>query len=226
MQCDKCGEKLSPSHAFCPFCGALNKNNTVKTVIKKPSSAYSSPYFEVFEKDTVYENPNKAYDNNANEFYKPHSLPRSDRHGSNRRHRRKHKNRFLRVALPTIALLFAFVGAYLGLKTLVFQPKINIRGIWIASSISGDATGDTYYFTNDGFVTVKSSVYQSSDKGTKYCWRIEGKKLIVDNTTYYWNTNLNDYSDPSNEHWCVSGNTIYISNTHNDGYKILNKNVK
>lgn len=228
MQCVKCGENLSPSHAFCPFCGALNKSDTVKPTIKKTSGEYSAPQFEVFEKDTVYENPNKAYDNKANEFYKPHRLPHSDRRGSKRhRRRRKRRNRFWRIALPTFALLVAFTGAYFGLKTLpASRQRVNIRGTWIASSQSGESSGNIYVFSNDGFVTVKSSMYESSEIGTKYCWRVEGNKLFVDNTTYYWSTNLNDYSNPSKEHWCVSDNTIYISNTHNDGYKILNKNVK
>lgn len=228
MHCIKCGEKLSPSQTFCPFCGALNESTAEKSVIKRTADEYKTPNFEVFEKDTVYENPNKAYDHRANQFYKPHSLPHSDRRGSKRhRRRRKNSNRFLHVALPIIAFVGVLAAAYFTLRiTTIARQEVNIKGSWVASSLSEESEGYTYSFTNDGFVTVKKSQYETSQTATKYCWRIEGDRLIVDDTVYNWSTNLNDYSNSEQEHWCVSGNTIYISNTHDDGYKVLNKKTK
>ncbi len=225
MHCIKCGEELSPTQAFCPFCGAMNQSPAKRSIPKKSASEYVSPTYEIFETDTVYENPNKAYDNKADEFYRPHNLPHSNRRGSRRhRRRRKHQNRFLRVALPIAAIALAFMGMYFALKiSSAASPKVNIKGRWAVTSATDDSVGNVYLFANDGFVTVKKSVYESTQMGTRYCWKVEGDKLIVDDTTYHWSTDLNNYSSDEQEHWCVSGTTIYISNTSDDGYKILNK---
>ena len=224
MQCTKCGEEFAASQSFCPFCGAIS--SVIPKKVKRSATAYVTPAFEICETDTVYENPNKAYDNKADEFYRPHSLPHSSRSGSkrHRRHRRK-QNRRLRIALSIIAISFFLASSYFALKiTSIYRSEVNIKGRWIATADSGTAAGYVYTFTNDGFVTVKKSEYESSQNGTKYCWRVEGNKLIVDDTTYLWSTDLNEYSDPTEEHWCVSGNSIYISNTHDDGFKVLEKN--
>ena len=224
MQCTKCGAELTASQSFCPFCGAIN--STQPKNIKRPISAYRPPCFEICETDTVYENPNKAYDNKAAEFYRPHSLPHSTRSGSKRhRRRRKKQNRILRIALAVVAVSFFLASSYFALKIpSLSRNEVNIKGTWIATADSGTAAGYVYSFANDGFVTVKKSAYESSQSGTKYCWRVEGSKLIVDDTIYYWSTDLNEYSDSTLEHWCVSGNRIYLSNTHDDGFKTLEKN--
>ena len=223
MQCSKCGEEITEAQSFCPFCGAINQVPTKK--IKRPASAYVTPAFEVCETDSVYENPNKAYDNKADEFYRPHNLPHSTRRGSKRHHRRrKKKNRILRIVLPTVAISLFLAASYFALKIVsLSRSEVNIKGTWIANAQSGTAAGYVYTFSNDGFVTVRKSEYESSQNGTRYCWKVEGNKLVVDDTTYFWSTDLNEFSDPANEHWCVSGRTIYISNTHDDGYKMLEK---
>ena len=224
MQCSKCGEEISSSQSFCPFCGAIAE--TAPVTIKRPASAYSVPQFEVFETDTVYENPNKAYDNKSEEFYRPHSLPHSTRRGSKRHRRhRKRQSRLLRTVLPIVTIAFFLAASYFVLKIVsISRSEVNIKGAWVATADSGSAAGYVYVFTNDGFVTVKKSEYESTQNGTRYCWHLEGDKLIVDDTTYYWSTDLNEYSNPDQEHWCVTGTTIYISNTHDDGFKVLEKN--
>lgn len=222
MQCSKCGEKLISSQSLCPFCGAINSATADKT---KRLAAYVPPTFEVSEVDTVYENPNKAYDNKAAEFYRPHSLPHSTRRGSKRHRRHRKKNRILRIVLPIVAISFFLTASYFALRIVsLSRSEANIKGTWIASAQSGTAAGYVYTFANDGFVTVRKSEYESSQNGTRYCYRVEGNKLIVDETSYHWSTDLNEYSNPEVEHWCVSGNTIYISNTHDDGFKVLEKN--
>lgn len=224
MHCSKCGEDLTSSQSFCPFCGEINATPPQK--IKRPASSYTAPSYEIFEDDIVYENPNKAYDNKADEFYRPHGLPHSTRRGSKRhRRRRKKKNRVLRIVLPVLASGFFLIAIFFAMKIVnLSRSEVNIKGVWVASVDSGSSAGYVYNFSNDGFVTVKKSEYESSQNGTQYCWRVEGDKLLVDDTTYYWSADLNEYSNPNREHWYVSENTLYISNTHDDGFKVLEKN--
>ena len=200
MLCTKCGEEFADSQSFCPFCGAIN--TSASSTVKKPAASYAAPRFDLFATDTVYENPNKAYDNKATEFYRPHNLPHSSRNGSRRHRRRRRKhNKILRTLIPIIAVVFFLTASYFAWRIAsLSRSEVNIKGRWVATADSGTAAGYVYTFTNDGFVTVKKSIYETSQNGTKYCWAVAGQTLTVDET-------------------------LYISNTNDDGYKVLERIV-
>ena len=221
MHCIKCGNELSPSQTSCPICGAPNGVLDETSAQDASTSQYTSPTYEISNKDKPFDSANKRY-KNVNQFYRPHNLPHSTRSGNRKRRRKKSRSGLLLVVLPIVTIAFSFVAVCAALKfNSIVNRNLNIRGSWVATDTSNKSEGAIYLFANDGFVTVKDSEYAQTS--TKYCWKVEGDKLIVDGTIYHWNTDLNQYSNKDQEHWCVSGTTIYISNTSDDGYKILNK---
>lgn len=220
MHCIKCGQELSSSQSSCPSCGHKD-NSDEPSVTTLSASQYTSPTYEISNDDVTCDSANKCY-KNVDQFYRPHNLPHSNRRGNRKRRRRKGRKKLLNVVLPIITIVISLLVVFAAFQFRSFSnSNINIKGSWVAAAGSDASEGAIYLFANDGFVTVRDSEFDRV--GTKYCWRLEGNKLIVDNTTYRWSTDLNQYSNAGQEYWCVSGTTIYISNTADNGYKILNK---
>lgn len=222
MQCEKCGKEFLPSQTFCPFCGSLNTHKN-KDYFKKSADEYSAPTAVILAENTVFIDPNTAYSRRANEFYRPHSLPNTTRNSKRRRNRAKRKRRIIKWTAASVAILFIIsVFCYAAYDHFIIKPRaysVNIRGSWMVKNEDSAKYGYIYSFTNEGFVNVTHSTISD-----RFPYSInEEKTLIVSKVEYYWNTNLKDFSKDDKEYWCVLDNVLYISNTQDNSYLILQK---
>ncbi len=209
----------------CPKCDEANNNDSSALPSRKPATEYSAPSCEIYDKDTVYENPNKAYDNKASEFYRPHKLPHSHRRGNKKRRRSRRRTRMLKVSSIIIAVLLTLSIVLLSIELSNSKAAVaDIMGKWTVETEDAWSAGYTYTFSDDGFVFIKNPILGNDETLASYCWKVEGNRLIVDTTTYHWSSNLDNFSSSKYEYWYCDDTRLYISNTDNNGYIVLVKN--
>ncbi len=223
MQCTKCGKSFLPNNSFCPFCGELNSQMaSIKYAPKRSAQEYTPPKAEIHSKNTVFIDPNTAYDRKANEFYQPHNLPHSNRRSNKRRHRsRQRRYKVIKACAYICAFALIFTAVFVYYKSSTKQT-VTIKGSWVVTGGNTDRQGYSYRFTNEGRVNVRKS--EADPEPQRYFYRIDDKNTLkVNQTSYTWNNNLSDYTAGAGPYWCILEDTLYLSNTVDGGYMILNK---